>query len=53
MPVRGAGTGASWRCPSSKERLKITGVQASEIRYDILGVNAMHRDRPATPIRTV
>lgn len=26
------------------ERLKITGVQASEIRYDILGVNAMHGD---------
>jgi hypothetical protein len=28
-----------------EERLKITGVQASEIRYDILGVNAMHGDR--------
>jgi hypothetical protein len=32
-----------------EERLKITGVQASEIRYDILGVNAMHRDRLAAP----
>lgn len=27
-----------------EERLKITGVQTSEIRYDIIGVNAMHRD---------
>jgi hypothetical protein len=27
-----------------EERLKITQVQASEVRYDILGVNAMHRD---------
>lgn len=27
------------------ERLKITGVQASEVRYDLLGVNAMHGDR--------
>jgi len=27
-----------------EERLKLTGVQASEIRYDIVGVNAMHRD---------
>lgn len=27
-----------------EERLNITGVQASEIRYDIVGVNAMHRD---------
>jgi hypothetical protein len=27
-----------------EERLKITRVQTSEIRYDILGVNAMHRD---------
>jgi hypothetical protein len=32
-----------------EERLKITGEQASEIRYDILGVNAMHRDRLAAP----
>ncbi|QOL48986.1 acyclic terpene utilization AtuA family protein [Massilia litorea] len=32
-----------------EERLKITGVQTSEIRYDILGVNAMHRDRLAAP----
>jgi hypothetical protein len=32
-----------------EERLKITGVQASEIRYDIVGVNAMHRDRLAAP----
>jgi hypothetical protein len=32
-----------------EERLKITGVQAREIRYDILGVNAMHRDRLAAP----
>jgi hypothetical protein len=30
-----------------EERLKLTGVQASEIRYDIVGVNAMHRDRLA------
>jgi hypothetical protein len=30
-----------------EERLKITRVQTSEIRYDILGVNAMHRDRLA------
>jgi hypothetical protein len=30
-----------------EERLKITGVQASEIRYDIVGVNAMHRDHLA------
>jgi hypothetical protein len=30
-----------------EERLKITGVQASEIRYDIVGVNAMHRERLA------
>jgi hypothetical protein len=27
-----------------EERLKITGVQASELRYDILGVNALHGD---------
>lgn len=27
-----------------EERLKITGVQASEVRYDILGVNALHGD---------
>jgi hypothetical protein len=27
------------------ERLKITGVQASEVRYDLLGVNAMHGDK--------
>jgi len=27
-----------------EERLRITGVQTSEIRYDIIGVNAMHRD---------
>jgi hypothetical protein len=26
------------------ERLKITGVESSEIRYDLLGVNAMHGD---------
>ncbi|HEV2610454.1 MAG TPA: acyclic terpene utilization AtuA family protein [Noviherbaspirillum sp.] len=26
------------------ERLKITGVEASELRYDLLGVNAMHGD---------
>lgn len=26
------------------ERLKITGVQASEVRFDLLGVNAMHGD---------
>lgn len=30
-----------------EERLKLTGVQASEIRYDIVGVNAMHRDQLA------
>jgi hypothetical protein len=27
-----------------EERLKITGVQASELRYDIVGVNALHGD---------
>ena len=27
-----------------EERLKITGVHASELRCDIVGVNAMHRD---------
>ncbi|HZW22452.1 acyclic terpene utilization AtuA family protein [Noviherbaspirillum sp.] len=27
------------------ERLKLTAVQASELRYDILGVNAMHGDQ--------
>lgn len=32
-----------------EERLKITGVQASEIRYDIVGVNAMHREQLAAP----
>lgn len=26
------------------ERLKLTGVQASEVRFDLLGVNAMHGD---------
>jgi len=26
------------------ERLKITGVQASDVRFDLLGVNAMHGD---------
>lgn len=26
------------------ERLKITGVQASEVRFDLLGVNALHGD---------
>lgn len=30
-----------------EERLKLTRVQASEVRYDILGVNAMHRDQLA------
>ncbi|WP_020652597.1 acyclic terpene utilization AtuA family protein [Massilia niastensis] len=28
-----------------EERLAIIGVQASELRYDLIGVNAMHRDR--------
>lgn len=32
-----------------EERMEITGVQASEIRYDIVGVNAMHRERLAAP----
>jgi len=27
------------------ERLKITGVQASDVRFDLLGLNAMHGDR--------
>jgi hypothetical protein len=27
-----------------EERLQLTGVQADELRYDIVGVNAMHRD---------
>jgi hypothetical protein len=27
------------------ERLKVTGVQTSEVRYDLLGVNAMHGNR--------
>jgi hypothetical protein len=30
-----------------EERLKITGVQTSELRCDIVGVNAMHRERLA------
>lgn len=30
-----------------EERLRITGVQADELRYDIVGVNAMHRDHLA------
>jgi hypothetical protein len=29
-----------------EERLKLTGVQASEMRYELLGVNAMHGDQP-------
>jgi hypothetical protein len=29
-----------------EERLKLTGVQASEMRYELLGVNAMHGDKP-------
>jgi hypothetical protein len=28
-----------------EERFNITGLQASEMRYDLIGVNAMHRDR--------
>jgi hypothetical protein len=32
-----------------EERLSITGVQASELRYDIIGVNAMHRDVLSAP----
>lgn len=31
-----------------EERLKLTGVQASEMRYELLGVNAMHGTRPGT-----
>jgi hypothetical protein len=31
-----------------EERLALTGVQAGDIRYDIVGVNAMHRDRLAS-----
>jgi hypothetical protein len=27
------------------ERLKLTGVQTTEVRYDLLGVNAMHGDK--------
>ncbi|MBD8529293.1 MULTISPECIES: acyclic terpene utilization AtuA family protein [unclassified Massilia] len=30
-----------------EERLQLTGVQADELRYDIVGVNAMHRDQLA------
>lgn len=29
-----------------EERLKLTGVQASEMRYELLGVNAMHGSQP-------
>jgi len=29
-----------------EERLKLTGVQASEMRYELLGVNAMHGGQP-------
>lgn len=29
-----------------KERLELTGVQASEMRYELLGVNAMHGGQP-------
>lgn len=32
-----------------EERLRITGVQASELRCDIVGVNAMHGERLAAP----
>ncbi len=32
-----------------EERFDITALRASEIRYDIIGVNAMHRDRLAAP----
>lgn len=28
-----------------EERLKLTGVKASEVRYDLLGIDAMHGDR--------
>lgn len=28
-----------------EERLKLTSVKASEVRYDLLGINAMHGDR--------
>ena len=31
-----------------EERLKLTGVQASEMRYELLGVNAMHGSQPGT-----
>lgn len=32
-----------------EERLKLTGVQASEMRYELLGVNAMHGSQPGAP----
>ena len=32
-----------------EERLRITGVQTSELRCDIVGVNAMHGERLAAP----
>ena len=44
-----AGPGAAARARLAleivEERLKLTGVQASEVRYDILGVNAMHGEK--------
>ena len=52
-----AGPGAQARAQLAldfvKERLAITGVQASEIRYDLIGVNAIHgaplSQHPAQP----
>lgn len=46
-----AGTGARARAELAlrivRERLALTGVQASELRFDLIGIDAVHRGPPA------